>query len=718
VRSFFRHCQAPPAAGWTFRILILLSLVLLGTGRDARAQANGDLVVRKLSFVGNHAISDDVLAASIVTTKSATLATSPIFRWMGLGEKRYFDQVDFERDVFRIAVLYRKSGYPDVVVDTLVRRTPEDIYLTFKITEGEPVRVQSFQITGLDSLPDEVRQEVTVDLPMQEGDVFSRIVMQAAADTIRFRLENRGYPTADVLVSYILRTTERRASVTLDAVPGQHAVVGSVHVTGTSRTTSKTVVSLLTARPGEEYARDDLFESQRNLYNSDLFRLASVNVDTTRFVPGSDSVPLLVQVAEAEPRRARASVGYGTTDCLRGSAGITFRNFLGEGRLLDLSTRVAKIGVGSPTDWGLDKTICHPVADDTIGSSKLTYNLTATLRRPAFLSPNNTAVVSAYVERRSEFKVYRRQEFGASVGINRETPVHRLPLSLSYNLSLGRTEASPFIFCAFFNACNAGDVSFLSQRRRLAAISASGAIPRSNNPIDPSRGFVASGELTVASRFIGSDPVQQFTRVVGDFAAYHPIGRSMVFSWHVHAGAIFSPVELERSLASFVPPEERFYAGGPSDIRGFPRNLLGPVVYVTTRTHLDSMTSAGKPLDRDSVQIYPTGGNTVAVANVELRMPSPVFGERMRLAAFVDAGTMWERGVTSSRIVVTPGVGLRIATPLGPARLDVAYNPRGLAPGQFFIVEPDNSLTRDATRTPYKPSGYGYAVHFAVGQPF
>jgi hypothetical protein len=74
--------------------------------------------------------------------------------------------------------------------------------------------------------------------------------------------------------------------------------------------------------------------------------------------------------------------------------------------------------------------------------------------------------------------------------------------------------------------------------------------------------------------------------------------------------------------------------------------------------------------------------------------------------------------VTSSRIVVTPGVGLRIATPLGPARLDVAYNPRGLAPGQFFVVEPDNTLTRDATRTPYKPSGYGYAVHFAVGQPF
>ncbi len=710
--------MAPGILSPALRVLLLGTLALAGTARSAQAQRNTDLVVRKLAFDGNHAIPDDVLAASIATTNSAFLAHVSLLRWLGLGEKRYFNQTDFERDVFRLEVLYRKSGYPDVQVDTLVRRTPEDIYLTFKITEGEPIRVQSFEVTGLDSLSEEVRRAVTLDLPMAEGDVFSRIVMQMAADSIALRLENRGYPSADVLVSYIVRTGERRASVTLDALPGQRAVVGRVSVTGTQRTTPRTVVSLLTARPGETYSRDDLFQSQRNLYNSDLFRLAAVNLDTTRFVPGSDSVPLLVQVAEALPRRARASLGYGTTDCLRGSAGITFRNFLGAGRLLDITTRVAKVGVGQPLDWGLEKTLCEPVREDTIGSSKLNYNFTTTLRRPAFLSPNNTAVVSAYAERRSEFKVYRRQEVGASVGINRETPIRRLPLALTYTFTVGRTEASPVSFCAFFNACNPSDVTFLSQRRRLAAVSATGTVPRANNPLNPTRGYVASGELTVASRFIGSDPVEQFTRVVGDYAWYHPIGRDLVFSWRVHAGSIFSPVKLAGSPVSFVPPEERFYAGGPNDVRGFPRNELGPVVYVATRAHLDARADSGLAIDPDSVRIFPTGGNTIAVANVELRLPSPIFTERMRLAVFVDAGSMWERGVTSSRVVITPGFGIRIGTPLGPARLDIAYNPRGLAPGQFYIVEPDNSLTKDPTRTPYAPPGHHYALHFAVGQPF
>jgi outer membrane protein assembly factor BamA len=717
VRSIFRQFLALRGVGTAVRAVALASAVSVAVATSLHAQRDAALVVRKLAFDGNRALSDDVLAASIATTNSATLATSPLFRWMGLGEKRYFNQIDFERDVFRIEVLYKKSGFPDVQVDTTVRRTARDIFLTFHITEGDPVRVASFEVTGLDSVPAEIRHAAIVDLPMAQGDIFNRIAMQDAADTLSLRLQNRGYPSADVLVSYILRTEERRATVTFDVIPGRRAIVGGVAVTGTERTTPGTVVSLLTARPGEEYSRDDLFESQRNLYNSDLFRLAAVSLDTARFVPGSDSVPLLVQVAEAAPRRARASVGYGTTDCLRGTAGITFRNFLGAGRLLDFSTRVAKVGVGAPLDWGLENTLCGPLAEDTIASSKLNYNVTATLRRPAFLSPNNTAAISAYAERRSEFKVYRRQEVGATFALNRETPVHRLPITLSYTLSLGRTEASPLSFCAFFNACTPSDVTFLSQRRRFAAISASGAIPRANNPLNPTRGYVASGEVTVASRLLGSDPVEQFTRFVGDYAWYHPLARDVVLSWHVRGGFLFSPVKVTGSPVSFVPPDERFYAGGPTDVRGFPRNQMGPVVYVATRSYLNTV-DADATLDPDSVRIFPTGGNTMTVANVELRLPSPVFRERLRLAAFLDAGAMWERGVTSARWTFTPGVGLRISTPLGPARLDIAWNPRGLQAGQFYVVEPDNSLTLDATRTPYKPPGHGYALHFAVGQPF
>ncbi|HEX6645266.1 MAG TPA: BamA/TamA family outer membrane protein [Gemmatimonadales bacterium] len=699
-----------------------IALVATGAGaaRPVVAQQDG-LVVRQLEFQGNESLAPELLAASIATTNSGWFARTAPFRWFGLGERRYFSEVDFQRDVLRLEVLYKQSGFPDVQVDTLVRRTPEDIYLTFLIEEGEPIRVDTFTVHWLDSVPAEVREEATVDLPLREGDVFNRIVMQAAADTITRRLRDRGYPSADVLVSYRSRTEERLAAVTLDAQAGQHAVIGSVRVDGESRVDSSVVVALMRARPGREFSQTDLFTSQRNLYNSDLFRLAAVSIDTMAFVPGSDTVPLAVQVTELPPRRATAGVGYGTNDCFRGSAGIMFRNFLGEGRILDLSSRISKVGIGEPLNWGLENSpLCDALREDSIGSRLLNYNVTASVRRPAFLSPNNTLIFSTYAERRSEFKVYRRQEIGASIGVTRETPTRRLPVALTYTMSFGRTEASPFSFCAFFNTCLPSDVEFRSRRRRLATVSLTGTVPRANNPLDPTRGYVATGELTVASRFIGSSSVLQFTRVVADYAWYRPIARDVVFSWRVRGGLIFSPVRLEGSDFAFVPPEERFYGGGPNDVRGYQRNELGPVVYVVSREYLqESVKDPNGELGVDSVRVAATGGNSLATANVELRFPSPIFKERMRLALFADAGGVWERGATDVLIRVTPGAGIRVATPLGPARFDIAWNPSRLAPGAFYIAETDGTLTPDPSRQGFQLDRKShFTLHFAVGQPF
>ena len=49
-------------------------------------------------------------------------------------------------------------------------------------------------------------------------------------------------------------------------------------------------------------------------------------------------------------------------------------------------------------------------------------------------------------------------------------------------------------------------------------------------------------------------------------------------------------MDVATERGSFIPPEHRFYAGGPSDVRGFHRNELGPVVYVVeTFTVIDDV---------------------------------------------------------------------------------------------------------------------------------
>ena len=228
------------------------------------------------------------------------------------------------------------------------------------------------------------------------------------------------------------------------------------------------VRNLLISRPGRRYSEEELIQSQRNLYDSDLFRYATVNIDSAAYQPGRDSVPLLVQVSEAKPRRIRGGIGFATEDCFRGSLGWTKRNFLGgNGRVLELTSRVSKVGIGEPFNWGLENSICSGSQDD-IGSTQLNYSLGATVRRPAFLSSNNTLEVSVYSEVRSEFRVYLRRETGTTVTLNRRSPRRRFPMSLSYNLSYGRTEASDASFCASFNACTPDIVDLLRQNRTLA----------------------------------------------------------------------------------------------------------------------------------------------------------------------------------------------------------------------------------------------------------
>ncbi|HET6837509.1 MAG TPA: POTRA domain-containing protein [Gemmatimonadales bacterium] len=320
---------------------LLLAMWLAHPAAAQQPQPPGQRVVRQLNFEGNRAINDEVLAAAIATTNSSWFARTFFFRWLGLGAKRFFDEEEFRRDVVRLGVLYKRSGYPDAVIDTLVRRTPEDVYITFGITEGNPIRVTSLTVTGLDSLTERLRRAVRLDLPLQLGDPFNRFDMQASADSVTRRLRDRGHPSARVFTAFESNREAKTASVTLEADPDGRAAIGRIAVIGAERVDTSVVRKLLVARTGRRYSQEELFESQRNLYESDLFRFATVNIDSAAYQPGDSTVPLSVQVNESKPRRIRGGLGYATYDCFRGSLGWTTRNFVGAGRILELTSRVS-----------------------------------------------------------------------------------------------------------------------------------------------------------------------------------------------------------------------------------------------------------------------------------------------------------------------------------------------------------------------------------------
>jgi outer membrane protein insertion porin family len=601
-----------------------------------------------------------------------------------------------------------------------VKRTPKDISITFLITEGLPVRLDSLTILGLDSVAKP--GAVTQDLPLRPGDPFNRILLDATSDTLVRRLRDRGYPDAIAFQSFERDKSELAASAAIELQTGPLSGVSGIGISGTKRISPDVVRSLLATRPGQQFSQEELYRSQRNLYRSELFSFAAVSIDSAAYDPASDSVPLTVRVTESKPRRARGSVGYATEDCLRLGAGVTFRDFAGHGQILDVSGRLSKIGVGSPTDWGMEEGfLCSQLEPDTLGSSEVNYRLAVSLRRPAFLSPHNTLSTTVFADRRSDYLVYLRQEVGAGLSLNRETR-RQARLALNYSYTYGSTQASPASFCVSLDVCSAEDIARASADQGLGALGASASFPKVNNPLDPTRGERTTVQALVSAEILGSSETQQFIQLVADRAWYRTLSRQTVLSFRLRAGAMWAPLTTfsdESQPTNYIPPANRFYAGGPNDVRGYQLNGLGPINYLIDNDSVpvDTTDLLGTPIPPGEVRYSPIGGNLLGVGNVEIRLPSPVWGRFLRWVAFVDAGVLWDRYENTPEIRVTPGMGLRLVTPLGPVRLDVGYNGYSRQPGALYLSQNDAVYK---IRDTYTPSGTPdrFVFHFAVGQPF
>ena len=705
------------------RALRLTLLVAVFAAAPLAAQQEQQRVVRGLSFEGNHAIDDYTLSTAIGTSNSSWFARAFPIRLLGLGEKRSFNELEFRRDVIRLLLLYRQSGYMNAVIDTLVRREGRDVYLKFRIYEGDPVRLARLDMMGVDSILD-VRR-LKRDLPLQEGDPFNRALFQASADTVVSRLKNLGYPYADILRNYDVDVAALRAVATLEALPGPRMRVGQVLITGAEKVDTGTVRRMLSVRAGEWFRQDRLYLTQRDLYGLGMFRSVNVVLADTTPPPGDSTVRVVVRVSEAPRHRIRAGAGYGSLDCFRVQSGWTAYDFLGGARSLDLTGQLSKLGVGVPANSGFKQNVCHPLHDDPT-SDTANYNATLTLRQPAFLSPRHTASFAVFAERRSEFKAYTRQAVGANLAVTFNAR-RDVPVTVGYGYSVGRTTADPVVLCERFLLCNASDQAFLLNTRPFGAITISGVRARVNSVLDPSAGSVMQVTLVHASRYVLSDTLYEFNRGELEVAKYYPLSRRSAFAWRIRGGTILPQrLSLLGQSTQFVPPDQRFYAGGPNSVRGYARNELGPRVYVT-----DSIIVQGTDTTLRNLHASPTGGNTVVTANLELRVPTPIFPDRVRLGLFVDVGQVWERGDTLTAVSglrVTPGLGLRFITPLGPVRLDAAYNGYPQEPGPLYLLDNTNkSLTAVLDPTgkqlllrPRLPGGFWrrVVVQFAVGQAF
>jgi len=687
----------PPARPWW-----LLAVALAIAIPTARGQAQdlscgpGDTQVRRLEFVGNRAFDASQLAEAIVTTPSSWMQ-----RVFGVfGTKRCLDRVEFPRDRLRLILFYRNSGYPDVQVDTTLRPVrPGVVDAIFRIREGTPTLIEVLAVAGLDSLPIKEQRRIEHNLPVRQGGRFDKYAIEAAVDTLTERLHNSGFPYAEVLRHDSADYQAHTAQVRFEAVRGPLAHIGRVLATVQPRQAGRrpsispdAVSSVMGIKPGHLYRVEDLVAAQRALIQTDAFQHIRVAIDSQPSAGLSDSgVDVHADVVEGYMHTARVGAGWATLDCFRTQGEYATRDFLGGLDFLRVSGSVTKIGIGYPLgfDRRLQDALC-PQARGDIYSDTLNYSLSASIQTPVLFGAHLSPTATLFSARHSEYNAYLRSTpVGTTLSLTRRvTPT--LSVQPEYDFEYGRTTATPALYCAVFFLCQSSDVNALQRLLPLAYGGVVAVQDTRDNRDDPHSGVLIQAEGRIGSRYLGSSPDLQFDWASVDAAGYLGVSNGSVLAGRVRLGSV---VKQTAALGGFIPPQERLYAGGPTTVRGFVQNELGPVLYIpnsSTATPPSTVLPNGDTVYRvtpSSVRplIVPEGGNWSVVVNIEYRSPR-FFRGLLQWAAFADAGQVWNGNIDSIHTLRwTPGLGIRAFTPVGPVRVDIGYNPYLLPYGPAYF---------------------------------
>ena len=232
------------------------------------------------------------------------------------------------------------------------------------------------------------------------------------------------------------------------------------------------------------------------------------------------------------------------------------------------------------------------------------------------------------------------------------------------------------MLCATFSACVEADREQFTEALPFGLLTLGFTYDRTDGALDPTRGYNARFQFRIAPSWLGTAARQQVMGVRAGTSAYFPIASGTVLAARLQGGAV-------RVLpgADFIPQGERIFAGGATSVRGYRQNEVGPRVYLadSVRTVVsgpDTLLWAFPP-DSAGWRAVPTGGNVGTVANLELRYRPSGVASLLQFVAFLDAGKIWvlgEADINNTPFVVTPGIGARASTPIGPLRFDIAYN--------------------------------------------
>lgn len=572
------------------------------------ATAQANAIIRKIKFEGNKTFSSSQLS-DYTTLKGTSQFNELILR----KKPFFFDNKTLQTDLIRIQKFYQTEGFLDANVTSRLESNPvkNTVKIAIQVSEGEPILVGQidYQLT--------IKGDTTTGKSPHH-------LLEKMKSAFNLKPEKR---FRDVLLKTDQDLIQRRLSnegypyvqVRPDfRIDQANKIVdisfnidtGYLSRFGEISVAQNVRTSGAVIRKQLAFKKGDIFK--QNLIERSQLQVYQIgffqSVTIKAMMSERENSAVPIQIFVREAPRLLIKVGYG----------------YGIEENVRVYTDLLRMGfLGDARRMNLF--VKH--------SGLEPYNVNLKFTQPAFIMPRTTLLLNSFLKRENE-PGYELSRVGGTFTLQQQFSL-KTNAYASYILEQDNLKISPETKIEILNNIN---LSYYNKSTIKL-----GLIRDTSGPIfSPHRGYFAAVDYTLSG--LGFDSKFNFTKVLFEVRNYQRLNRTFVIASKIKAG-VMKPIQGD----VFTPIEERYFSGGSLSVRGWNRSQLGP-----------------KNAEND-----PIGGNSLLEGSAEMRYSIwRIFSG----VAFLDFGNVWNNAFdhTVSDLRYAAGLGVRIDTPIGPIRFDVA----------------------------------------------
>ncbi|AWB57332.1 MULTISPECIES: outer membrane protein assembly factor BamA [unclassified Colwellia] len=575
--------------------------------------------IEQINIVGNEKFSDAQLLERIELTYDSPW-------WDFMAQDRYQKQT-LQGDMETIQSYYLDRGYLQYKVDsTQVSMTPdkEAVYITLNVTEGE-----IYTVSEVDFIGDMAGFEKTIRAitPIKTDTLYNGALVTYSEELVSKFLGRYGYAYPKVVTIPEIDEENKTVKLVLSVDPGKRVYVNRINFKG-NHVTAEHVLRREMRQMEGAWLSNNLVEGSK-AWLQRLPYMETVEFETNQLPGEDDLVDIDFEVKEQPSGSFTAGIGYGSQTQLSLNAGVQQNNFLGTGNRLGFSINTSSYSKSANVSY----TDPYFTVDGVSLGGNIFYQE---------FDAGNANLVE-----------YNNKTYG--VGLTLGFPINeyvRLSFGLGYKSNgITRLETYEQIqkFYELYSDPNDPDGGLSFESFDVNAAISRSTLNRGTFPTDGSQQSL-SYKMTTPNSDVN------YFKINLDTKWYFPLTRdqrwTVLAKFQLGYGNGYGSIDGNDQVLPFW---ENFRAGGSGTLRGFESNIVGPRAIYRRSTSIpgtpDAVGSAGGCClgpDHDFIQTSrrSVGGNAIAIAGLELIVPTPFldegFSNSVRSSIFIDAGNVWD----------------------------------------------------------------------------